>query len=334
MAANFHLLTEGEVAAGRHGGGKIDARIKIPADLFDEARYYGRGREIRPISVGRLFGLRKKAVDEAIYHEIVFVAAPRTDLPKAAVERIRLRPGTVNLKLFRDIPEADLLTLYPDAHVVMTMQDRLILGVPALVGGIPVLLKLIPALTVLFVVIGAYLGVSGVVEDDAMKQALAALSGLGALVGFVMGQWIKYERQKLKYQKQVADHAYFNMTSSNGGMFDALIGASEDSEVKEAFLAYAFLLMAEEPLSMAELYARIERWLTETFGVEVDFEIDDAVGKLARLGLIADSGGRLIIEPLDTALARCKEAWMSLMDAALNQQGPHWHEEPGGRAES
>jgi len=334
MAANFHLLTEAEIAAGRKGGGKINAPISVPKDLFDEVRFYGRGRGVRPITVEWFFGLREKAVAEAIYHEIVFVCAPRHTLPTKAVKRVRLRPGTINLKLFRDIPEADLLTLYPDARVVMSIQDRLLLGVPALVGGIPLLLKIVPTMTVLFVVIGAYLGVSGVVEGDAMKRALAALSGLGALVGFVMTQWIKYERQKLKYQKQVADHAYFNMTGSNGGLFDALIGASEDSEVKEAYLAYAFLLMAEAPLTAPELDSRIEHWLTETFRVRVDFEIEDAMGKLTRLGLVTETDRGLAATPVDVALARCEGAWQSLTGRALEQQAPQWHEPPAGHAAS
>ena len=40
----------------------------------------------------------------------------------------------------------------------MGLRDRLMLGVPALIGGVPILLKLASTLTVLFLVAGFYLG--------------------------------------------------------------------------------------------------------------------------------------------------------------------------------
>ena len=65
------------------------------------------------------------------------------------------------------------------------------LGVPALIGGIPILLKLASTVTVLFLVAGFYLGLSSAVRDDDMAGALAAVSGLVALGGFIVGQWMR-----------------------------------------------------------------------------------------------------------------------------------------------
>lgn len=322
MAANFRQFTDDDIVKGLGSAGRTDAKVEVPREVFDTVRFYGRGRHTREITVRSLFGLRRKSVETALFHDIVFVAALRSDLPEKALKGVRLRAGAIYLKLFRDIPEADLNTLYPNARVVMKLQDQLILGVPALVGGIPILLKIVPALSVLFIIVGAYLGVSGTVEDDAMKQAVAAFSGLGALGAFLMRQWIKYERQKLKYQKQVADNAYFNTVNNNAGMFDALIGASEDSEVKEACLAYAFLHMAKSPLSESELNARIVQWLSETFGVEIAFDIEDAVAKLRRIGLITETCGRLTAVPLESAVSRCEEAWFQIARVAMTDGAP------------
>lgn len=322
MAANFRELAPDELdGAARDSAGRVRAKVKVPEQVFDEVRFYVRGRHTRRIRVRKLFGLRKTRADAALFDDVVFAAALNPDLPKRALRATRLRPGAVYLKLFRDIPIADLRSLYPNARVVMGLQDQLILGVPAVVGGVPILINIIPALSVLLVVLGAYLGISGTVEEDAVKQALAALSGLGALAGFMMRQWVKYERQKLKYQKQVSDNAYFNMVNTNAGFFDALIGASEDSEVKEACLAYAFLRLAEGPLSEAELDARIERWLAETFRINVDFEIDDALRKLRRLELIDEDARGLRAVPLDDALARAEAAWSALARTAFAAPG-------------
>ena len=116
-----------------------------------------------------------------------------------------------------------------------------------------------------------------------MTGALAALSGLVALGGFMLRQWMKFQRQSLMYQKQLTDNIYFRNINNNAGIFDYIIGAAEEQECKEAFLAYYFL--QQGPLTQAELDRRIESWLKEAFGLDVDFEVDDALAKLDRLGL-------------------------------------------------
>ena len=60
----------------------------------------------------------------------------------------------------------------------MSNVDKLFLGVPAIAGGIPILINIYTTITVLFLVLGFYIGVSATVEDKDMKTALAALSGL------------------------------------------------------------------------------------------------------------------------------------------------------------
>ncbi|MEJ0022187.1 MAG: DUF3754 domain-containing protein [Alphaproteobacteria bacterium] len=67
----------------------------------------------------------------------------------------------------------------------------------------------------IFAVIAAYLGAQGAVHDDDVKKALAALSGIVAVGGFLMRQWVKYERQTLKYQKKLSDTVYFRNAANN-----------------------------------------------------------------------------------------------------------------------
>jgi hypothetical protein len=44
-----------------------------------------------------------------------------------------------------------------------------------------------------------------VVEGNEVKKDFAAMSGLAALGGFIMRQWMNYERRSLKYQKVRAE---------------------------------------------------------------------------------------------------------------------------------
>lgn len=318
--ANFRRLPPGEALSRRDSAGRVQARVRIPEEVFADVRFYARGWHEREIEVRRWFGLWRDRAKAEVYTDVVFVAALGRDIAPKRARAMRLRRGAVYLKYFRDIPRADLATLYPNARVVMGLEDQLVIGVPAVVGGVPILLNLFPALTVLFFVAGAYLGISGTVEEDAMKQALGALSGLGALGGFLARQWIKYERQKLKYQKQVADNAYFNNLGNNAAFFDMAVGASEDSEVKEAILAYAHLRMAG-PMEATALDARIERWLTERFGIDVDFEIDDALAKLERLGILRREEGAVSVLPPEAALACLRAAWATRSDALFDAAG-------------
>jgi hypothetical protein len=79
----------------------------------------------------------------------------------------KVRDGAVLFKYFRHIARADLKALFPNARVVRSLFDHLTLGVPAIIGGVPILLKLASTLTVLFLVAGFYLGVSGGIGDNA-----------------------------------------------------------------------------------------------------------------------------------------------------------------------
>jgi hypothetical protein len=272
-------------------------------------RFFRRGRHSETARKPKLFGLRHVPADVEVYDNVVVLIALDDALPPEGRRRPAARPGAVLLKYFKNIGAADLNMLYPNVRVVMSNEDKLLMGVPALAGGIPILLNLIPALSVLFLVAGFYLGVVAAIEDSAMKRALAAMSGLVALGGFLFRQWMAYERRSLKYQKQITDNVYFRNVNNNAGMFDYLIGAAEEQECKEAFLAYHALLTADAPLTKDELDARVERWISARFGLSVDFEVHDALGKLERLGLLRRTGERLQVVSMEAALAALDRAW-------------------------
>jgi hypothetical protein len=200
----------------------------------------------------------------------------------------------------------------------MSKRDKFVLGVPAIASGLPILLKLYATITVLFLVLGFYMGVAGSVRDKDMATALAALGGLVALGAFVATQWVKYQRRSLRYQTEITDNVYYRNINNNAGIFDYIIGAAEDQECKEAFLAYHFLRIATSPPTAGELESRIESWLAETFGVDTGFNIGNALARLDRFGLLkrhtASEGERHAILPLDAALAQLHRAWDGFFD--------------------
>jgi hypothetical protein len=124
-----------------------------------------------------------------------------------------------------------------------------------------------------------------------------------------MRQWLRYQKQSLTYQKELTDNVYFRNVNNNAGIFDSLIGAAEDQECKEAFLAYYFLCTAASAPKAAELEAGIESWLAQAFGADVGFKVDDALARLDRLGLLRRDGEQLSVLPLEAALMKLEGIW-------------------------
>ena len=265
--------------------------------------------------VAEWLGLRRRKVEAEVYDDVVMIAAmkPQVEIVSRrelkALERRKMRPGSVLLKCFRNVASADLNALFPNVRVVMSNADKLYLGVPAIAGGIPILINIYTTITVLFLVLGFYLGVSASVEDKDMKAALAALSGMVALGGFALRQWVKYQRRSLQYQMELTDNIYYRNINNNSGVFDYLIGAAEEQECKEAFLAYHFLRTASAPPTAQELAHSVDDWLRSTFGVNVAFNVAEAAARLERLGLLTSRGGRLFVSPLDAALVELGRVW-------------------------
>jgi hypothetical protein len=293
----------------------LKVELAIEAEDYREVRFFRRGHHRAVVEVVEWFGLHKREVEVDVDDHLVLMVMikPESEIKSKRLKRhlakSRLRPGTILIKYFRDIARSDLNMLFPNVRVVMSLFDKLALGLPAIAGGIPIILHLLPTISVLFLVIGAYLGFAGAAQDDDMKKAFAAVSGLVALGGFVMRQWLKYQRQSLRYHKEISDNVYFRNINNNAGVFDYIIGTAEEQECKEAFLAYYFLATANAPLTQAELESHIEDWLEETFQVEVEFEVAEALAKLERLKLLRRDADKVAVQRLDEALQVLDRTW-------------------------
>jgi hypothetical protein len=309
---NFIEVPHEEIERAHREYALVPVNIEATLEHYRDIRFFRRGHHLKTLEIPKWFGWRKRSLQTTVYDDVVLMVTMKSDdaAPNGKKKRkSKARPGAMLLKYFRNIASADLNALFPDVRVVMRLRDQLFIGVPALLGGVPILLKLASTVTVLFVVAGFYLGFSNAVQDDELSAALAALSGLVALGGFIVTQWVKFQRQSLMYQKVLSDNIYYRNVNNNAGIFDYLIGEAEEQECKEAFLAYRFLLVPGDGPTQDELDRRIESWLKETFGVEVDFECNDALAKLDRLGLLRREGERRFVLPLDDALARLDQQW-------------------------
>ena len=260
--ADFVEVSPDDLARSHRERHALKVEIAIPPRIIARSASSAAGIIGRRPRSAEWFGLRRREVEIDVYDHLVLMVMvkPEGEIASARLRRhlakSRLRPGTILIKYFRDIARSDLNMLFPDVRVVLSLFDKLFLGLPGIAGGIPLLLKLLPAVSVLFAVIAAYLGVSGTVHEDDTRQALAAVSALVALGGYLTRQWLKYQRQSLKYQKEISDNVYFRNINNNAGALDYIVGAAEEQECKEAFLAYYFLATAAAPMTQERARAR------------------------------------------------------------------------------
>jgi hypothetical protein len=313
--ANFVEMSHAEIAQAHRQRSVMRVEIVAPVDDFREVRFFRRGHHEETLEIAGWFGLRKRSMPVQVHDDVVLFVAMKPEAEIASrrerkrLARRKIRPGSVLIKYFRNIASIDLHALFPNVRVVLSLRDKLLLSGPALAGGLPILLKLASTITVLFLVIGFYFGFASSVAEEETAGALAAVSGLLALGGFITRQWLKYQRQSLKYQQELTENVYFRNVNNNAGIFDSVIGAAEDQECKEAFLAYYFLCTAAGAPKQAALEDRIESWLAQAFGIAVGFKVGDALARLDRLGLLKRDGQRLSVLPLDEALLKLDCAW-------------------------
>jgi Protein of unknown function (DUF3754) len=295
-------------------------RTQAPKWHYDTVKFFRRGLHDVTETHERTWPLKDKVETLDAYDDVVLFVRFRKSKPKGKRARplpAGVKPGSLLIKSFVSIPVRDICMLYPDLRIRMTRADAFMLGAPALLGGIPILISLSSAMGVILLVLGALLGYGGTVDNSQMMQAIGALTALAGAGAFLFRQYNNYSLKKLKYQKRIADSVYYHNIANHAGVFESLIGAAEDQEVKEAVLAYAFLLQ-NGAMTRENLDAAIEGWLRQTFAEDIGFQIGDALDKLERLKLADRSGPFWSCQSLDEALRTLDVHWDNLYDSSGN----------------
>ncbi|MBL8843712.1 MAG: DUF3754 domain-containing protein [Planctomycetes bacterium] len=291
--------------------------LKIELDLGDFVDLAAwRRRESTRREERRLwFGLRRRTAVVPIYDRVCifarFKGSERFAEKKSLEGKLGARPGGVSLRLYRDVPKHDVEALFPGVKVGMRTFDRALLGVPAAAGALQILnLKLLGSLYALLLAVLVLLGLR---TGDATLGArgLGELAGVAVLVTFLFRQWARFLGRKNLLHRQLAEHLQTCTLDSGFGVLLHLLDDAEAEEAVEVLLAYAFLRGSGGALAPAALDARVEEWLRQRLGLAVDFEEDDAVAKLRRLGLAEQGGADALraVEP-EAALRELERRWV------------------------
>jgi hypothetical protein len=307
---NYECLTDGDLNKALTERSLFAIDIVVDTSVYEELVLYARGESVNKVEIPRWFGLSKTHIDVATFDRVCmylrFKDREQLLRERGQLKQPRFEPGTTILKLFRNIPRADLEILFPNCHLQMRPIDKVFFGVPAVVGGIPVLLKLAPLVIFVAVMLGF--------RNDHVDTAslVAGFTGLAVLGSYLFRQWGKFKNRRMLFIKELSENLYFRNLDNNEGVLTRLVDEAEEEESKEALLAYFFLVGKSDGLTSAELDGVVEHWLKERFKISVDFEVSDGIAKLVNLGLVREQDGRFTVCPPTEGLAQLRKRWDAL----------------------
>ena len=305
--ANYEKLSDEGLHAAIHEPSLFKLKLHIELADFDEVLIYCRGESLHTEEVRSFFGFRKKQIEFSNFDRVVIYIKFSE---KIVSRQGHGKPGSTMLKMFQNVPGADIEILFPNTRLGMRLIDKLMIGVPALIGGGAVLTtKIGTSLLLLGTLVGFWAGISAEPVDLDNSTILALLAGIGGLGAYIWYQFSNFKNRKLTFMQSLSENLYFKSLDTNAGVFHRLIDDAEEEECKEAILAYYFLLTQPTLNSESKLDETIEAWFSNRWDSEVDFEEEDAVKKLLQLGLITNEHNTLSAVSIDGACKIQDKRW-------------------------
>jgi hypothetical protein len=312
---NYSLVDQDTLDKAFKNSDLIGLKLAIDFNDFKDYGLYVRGHHKTREKVTKFIFWKKEIEFE--YYDRVMIYLNYNDANYFNEKKVRLSklpfdPGCIVLKIFKRVPKNDLETIFPNAVPKMSTTDKILFWVPGIGGGISLLsTKVIPALIVMYAAYKSGESIDLLNSKTALNQGLIALGVLG---GYLFRQYSSFVNKKIKFSKMLSDSLYFKNLGNNSGAFYSLLNSSEEEELKETILAYAFLNRSKNPLTAEELDYQIEDWFKTKLNTDLDFDVKDALFKLKNIGLGIETNGKWKVIPLDKALIRIDELWDGIFE--------------------
>jgi hypothetical protein len=273
--ANYTRLSRQEIEAALEAVSDWGVRLRVNFHVFEHLEVWARGDIIGQRERRHWRDLwRPKSVDVAIYQRLAVMFQVRA----GQIIDEQLDPLCLHLRMFKNIPQADVDMLLPSTRVRLGWVDRWKILVPTLSGISLNLFKIIRGAVIL-----AFVGAYGTV-------ALLAL--IAASISYAVRSFLHFGRARDRYLLNMSRNLYFQKLDSNAGVIARLLDEAEQQDEREALLAYAVLAAADGPLPLDQVKRRAIQWILEAIQVAVDFEADDAMRRLEHLRMARqDSSG-------------------------------------------
>lgn len=228
-----------------------------------------------------------------------------------------VKESCIYMKLFKNIPRSDLEMVFPNTRVRFRFYDKLRLSATA--GG------------------GLTLGTVSAAGKVAMlaSNPIAAAGALVGLGGIAFRQAMNFMNQKQRYMVVMAQNLYFHAMADNRGVMLKLAARAAEEDIKEEMLLYAVLSKEKaRRADLPDIDAAIEQYLASSFGLSVDFDINDGLERLIADGIVTEQpDGTLLTMPPAEAALHIDRKWDLFLDELpepVSAEGMEFEGNPAG----
>ena len=275
--------------------------------MFEQLEVYIRG-EKEDVKTRRHWTnlYREETINTPIFERLalIFQLHEDSDLPNHD------GPDYVYMKLFKNIPKQDIDMLLPGASVCMSLLDQGKIFLPTVTGIGITIFKIIKGA----LIAAAFTGFYGL---------LGFFLVAGGAVGYGVKSFFGYQRTKEKYHLHLTRNLYYQNLANGDSVLFHLLDESQSQEYREAILAYSLMLQhPQEARTLEQIDDQAERFLQSKTGLDIDFEVEDTMHKLERLGLAQPTGEIWKAIPLSQALHRLDQSWDTIFQYHNDGQSP------------
>ena len=302
---NWEEISDEELQAALGGEDVFPISLDVRFDELETMELYKLGEVTIEDRRKKWFGLIQDNVEIKAYDRVIQIIEFKDENWYQQNNKMKFYQGEsglgLHIRLFKNIPTLDVETIFPNTSPSMRNLDKIKIFAPLIGGVATIVSKYGPLL------LGADAG------DTDSSVIIGLLTALGT---YMLKTYLSYQKTREKYQTQVSKDMYFKGQANNSAAINMVVDLGEEQEVKEALLAYTFLLLEQDKNYDEEaLDDRIEGWLLNTFGYEVDFEVDDALAKLEDMRLLSKSEkGILSVTSIKESLSILDDYWDNIYD--------------------
>jgi hypothetical protein len=289
--ANYRKLEKKDIEEAMEGASGWGLNMEVDFAVFEKIVGFVRGDVMGKRTKRHLLKFwQVEEVELPVYQRLAFMLKMR---PHKRLGKDVNTEG-VYLKLFKDIPKMDLEMLLPGARLQMPGFTKLKMGGSLLSGLAYIVYSIVRQLLAAAVIGVAFFW-----------------APVAALLGYGYKQWYGYQVTKQTYTLQLTQSLYYQTLDNNSGVLFHLLDEAEEQECREAMLAYYYLwrYAGERGWTARDLDDYVEMDLERLADLKVDFEIEDAMAKLEKLGIVEKSGDRYRAVPLAQALETLDRTW-------------------------
>ncbi|XP_043817749.1 uncharacterized protein LOC110626677 isoform X5 [Manihot esculenta] len=218
---------------------------------------------LRLMRIGNL--LSKTTIQEPTFERIIVVYRKTSTKTK--------KDRGIYVKHFQKIPMADMEIVLPEKkNPGLTPVDWVWFLGSAIIGLVAVMSSL----------------------KMPMADLWVTFAVISTIIGYFAKIYIMYQQSLATYQKLITQLMYDKQLDSGRGTLLHLCDSVIQQEVKEVIISF-FILMKQGKATRQDLDKRCEQLIKEVFDESCNFDVDDAVQKLERLGIITRASPKEIM---------------------------------------